>query len=147
MNPNRPLSGDGAANRRASLVGGRSPVGSRGASRSRVGSVERVGAGHGIGAAMPPTMPRLGRTITRWASQITAWHRSHHTHGPTEAINDVAKRIKRVTFRPVNLRHHRVCSLLLHADNPTGHGSQRSILRRGEPGNQRPGSVSSPWAA
>lgn len=66
---------------------------------------------------MPPEVQRLGRTISRWAGPIVAWHRSHVTNGPTEAINNLAKRIKRVAFGLVNFRHHRV-RVLLYAGRP-----------------------------
>ena len=66
---------------------------------------------------MPFEVRRLGRTITRWAAQIVAWHRSHVTNGPTEAVNNLAKRIKRVAFGLVNFRHHRV-RCLLYAGKP-----------------------------
>lgn len=66
---------------------------------------------------MPFEVRRLGRTITRWADQIVAWHRSHVTNGPTEAVNNLAKRIKRVAFGLVNFRHHRV-RCLLYAGKP-----------------------------
>ena len=66
---------------------------------------------------MPIEVRRLGRTITRWAAQIVAWHRSHVTNGPTEAINNLAKRIKRVAFGLVNFRHHRI-RCLLYAGKP-----------------------------
>jgi transposase len=67
--------------------------------------------------SMPFEVRRLGRTITRWAAQITAWHRSHVTNGPTEAVNNLAKRIKRVAFGLVNFQHHRV-RCLLYAGKP-----------------------------
>lgn len=67
--------------------------------------------------AMPIEVRRLGRTIRRWAAQIVAWHRSHVTNGPTEAVNNLAKRIKRVAFGLVNFRHHRV-RCLLYAGKP-----------------------------
>ena len=35
---------------------------------------------------MPVEVRRLGRTITRWKDQIVAWHHSHVSNGPTEAI-------------------------------------------------------------
>jgi transposase len=66
---------------------------------------------------MPLEVRRLGRTIARWAAQIVAWHRSHVTNGPTEAVNNLAKRIKRVAFGLVNFRHHRV-RCLLYAGKP-----------------------------
>jgi transposase len=68
-------------------------------------------------STMPFEVRRLGRTIRKWADQITAWHRSHITNGPTEAINNLAKRIKRVAFGIVNFRHHRV-RCLLYAGKP-----------------------------
>ena len=61
---------------------------------------------------MPVEVRRLGRTIAKWADQICAWHRSHVSNGPTEAVNNLAKRIKRVAFGLVNFRHHRVRCLL-----------------------------------
>lgn len=42
---------------------------------------------------MPIEVRRLGRTIAKWADQIWAWHRSHVSNGPTEAINNLSKRI------------------------------------------------------
>ena len=66
---------------------------------------------------MPFEVRRLGRTITKWAAQIVAWHRSHVTNGPTEAVNNLAKRIKRFALGLVNFRHHRV-RCLLYAGRP-----------------------------
>ncbi|HEX9260356.1 MAG TPA: transposase, partial [Acidimicrobiales bacterium] len=48
--------------------------------------------------AMPHEVRRLGRTIKRWRDQIVAWHRSHVSNGPTEAVNNLVKRVKRVAF-------------------------------------------------
>ncbi|MFV0307848.1 MAG: transposase [Desertimonas sp.] len=44
----------------------------------------------------PPEVRRLGRTIWRWRGQISAWHRSRHTNGPTEDINNLVKRALRI---------------------------------------------------
>lgn len=66
---------------------------------------------------MPFEVRRLGRTISRWADQIVAWQRSHVSNGPTEAVNNLAKRIKRVASGLVNFRHHRV-RCLLYAGRP-----------------------------
>jgi transposase len=60
----------------------------------------------------PPEIQRLGRTITTWCSQIAAWHRSRVSNGPTEAINNLIKRVKRVAFGMVNFRNYRIRSLL-----------------------------------
>ena len=61
---------------------------------------------------MPPEVRRLGRTIGRWRHQIVAWHRSHVSNGPTEAINNLVKRVKRVAFGMRNFQHYRIRSLL-----------------------------------
>jgi transposase len=66
---------------------------------------------------MPVEVRRLGRTIAKWADQICAWHRSHVSNGPTEAVNNLTKRIKRIAFGIVNFRHHRV-RCLLYAGKP-----------------------------
>ncbi len=63
-------------------------------------------------AEMPPEVRRLGCTIGRWRDQIVAWHRSHVTNGPTEAVNNLVKRVKRVAFGMRNFAHHRIRSLL-----------------------------------
>jgi transposase len=39
-----------------------------------------------------------GRTLRRWAAPIAAWHALRAANGPTEAINNLAERIKRVAF-------------------------------------------------
>lgn len=41
----------------------------------------------------------MGRTIGRWRTQIVAWHRAHVSNGPTEAVNNLIKRVKRVSVR------------------------------------------------
>ena len=67
--------------------------------------------------SMPREVRRLGRTIRRWSTQIVAWHRSHVSNGPTEAINNLAKRIKRVAFGLTNFQHYRI-RCLLYAGRP-----------------------------
>ena len=66
---------------------------------------------------MPPEVRRLGRTISRWRDQILARHLSHVSNGPTEAVNNLAKRIKRVAFGLTNFAHHRI-RCLLYAGKP-----------------------------
>jgi transposase len=61
---------------------------------------------------MPVEVRRLGRTIRRWRDQIIAWHRAHVSNGPTEAVNNLVKRVKRVAFGMRNFRHYRIRSLL-----------------------------------
>ena len=54
-----------------------------------------------------PELNRFGRTLRSWRTQIINWHRSHVTNGPTEAANDLAKLIKRVSFGITKFDHHR----------------------------------------
>jgi transposase len=60
----------------------------------------------------PPEVQRLGRTIVRWRRQIAAWHQARHTNGPTEAVNNLIKRIKRVAFGITNWTNYRTRALL-----------------------------------
>ncbi len=46
----------------------------------------------------PPEIRQLGRTIIRWRHQIAAWHQALVSNGPTEAANNLIKRVKRVAF-------------------------------------------------
>jgi transposase len=54
----------------------------------------------------------LGRTLRRWRKEIAAWHTAHVTNGPTEAVNNLVKRVKRAAFGFSNFRNYRVRSLL-----------------------------------
>jgi len=60
----------------------------------------------------PPEINRLGRTIARWAPQITNWHISRVTNGPTEALNNLIKRVKRTAFGFRNFANYRTRALL-----------------------------------
>ena len=59
-----------------------------------------------------PLRGQLGRTITRWTPQITNWHISKVTNGPTEALNNLIKRIKRIAFGFRNFANYRIRALL-----------------------------------
>lgn len=54
---------------------------------------------------MPIEVRRLGRTIGRWRDQIVAWHRSHVSNGPTEAVQlgeaRQACRVRDAQLRPL----------------------------------------------
>lgn len=67
--------------------------------------------------SMPAEVRRMGRTIKRWKAQILAWHASRVSNGPTEAVNNLTKRIKRVAFGITNFTHHRI-RCLLYAGKP-----------------------------
>jgi transposase len=65
----------------------------------------------------PPEINQLGRTIGRWRHEITAWHRARVSNGPTEAINNLIKRIKRVGFGFRSFDHYRI-RVLLYTGHP-----------------------------
>lgn len=60
----------------------------------------------------PPEVQWFGRTITRWRHQISAWHQARFTNGPTEAVNNLVKRVKRVAFGLTNGTNYRTRALL-----------------------------------
>ena len=62
--------------------------------------------------SLPPEVNQLGRTIAKWATQITNWHLSRVTNGPTEALNNLIKRIKRAAFGFRNFANYRIRALL-----------------------------------
>jgi transposase len=57
------------------------------------------------------------RTLLRWKDQIVAWHRAHVSNGPTEAANNLIKRVKRVAFGFHRFRNYRI-RVLLYAGKP-----------------------------
>ena len=60
----------------------------------------------------PLEINKLGRTIARWTAQITNWHISKVTNGPTEALNNLIKRIKRAACGFRNFANYRIRALL-----------------------------------
>lgn len=68
-------------------------------------------------ADMPPEVRSLAGTLRRWRAQILAWHHARVTNGPTEAINNLIKRIKRIGFGLRRFRHYRI-RVLLYAGAP-----------------------------
>ena len=64
-----------------------------------------------------PELSKLGRTLRRWRTPIANWHLSRVTNGPTEAANNLAKLIKRVSFGNGNFDHYRT-RVLLYAGKP-----------------------------
>ncbi len=63
-------------------------------------------------ADCPPEIRRLGRTLIRWRCQIAAWHQAQVTIVPTEAANNLIKRVKRVAFGFSRFRNYRIRTLL-----------------------------------
>lgn len=60
----------------------------------------------------PSEARSLGRTLIRWRHEIAAWHGAQVTNGPTEAMNNLAKRIKRIAFGFTSFRNYRIRALL-----------------------------------
>ena len=60
----------------------------------------------------PIEVRSLGRTLKRWRDQIIAWHKLHITNGPTESMNNLAKRVKRVAFGFRSFKNYRIRALL-----------------------------------
>ena len=67
---------------------------------------------HCVKRAMPPEVQRLGRTIRRWFDKLCNYHLAKVTNGPTESLNNLIKRIKRVGFGFRNFRNYRIRALL-----------------------------------
>jgi len=66
---------------------------------------------------MPPEVRSLGGMLRRWKAHIIAWHRAKVSNGPTEATNNLIKRVKRVGFGLTRFRNYRI-RVLLYAGKP-----------------------------
>ena len=62
--------------------------------------------------AMPPEVQKLGRTIKHWFDKIANYHLARVSNGPTEALNNLIKRIKRIGFGFRNFENYRIRALL-----------------------------------
>jgi len=67
---------------------------------------------HCLKRAMPPEVRRLGRTLQRWFDKICNYHLAKVTNAPTEALNNLVKRIKRIGFGFRNFENYRIRALL-----------------------------------
>jgi transposase len=69
--------------------------------------------GHDLQDADYPMEARSpGRTLIRWRKEIAAWHASRVSNGPTAAVNNLIKRVKRAAFGFTSFRNYRIRSLL-----------------------------------
>jgi transposase len=66
---------------------------------------------------VPIEVRSLAGTLRRWRNQIVAWQTARVSNGPTEALNNLIKRIKRVAFGMRRFRHYRI-RVLLYAGRP-----------------------------
>jgi transposase len=67
---------------------------------------------HCLKRAMPPEVQKLGRTIKTWFDRIANFHLARVSNGPTEALNNLIKRIKRIGFGFRNFENYRIRALL-----------------------------------
>ena len=67
---------------------------------------------HCLRTSMPPEIQKLGRTIRAWFEKICNFHLARVSNGPTEAINNLIKRIKRIGFGFRNFQNYRIRALL-----------------------------------
>jgi transposase len=68
--------------------------------------------------AMPAELHKLGRTLQRWFDKICNFHIARISNGPTESLNNLIKRIKRIGFGFRNFHNYRIRALL-YAGKPT----------------------------
>jgi transposase len=67
---------------------------------------------HCLKRAMPPEVQKLGRTIKQWFTKLCNYHLAKVTNGPTESLNNLIKRIKRIGFGFRNFENYRIRALL-----------------------------------
>jgi len=67
---------------------------------------------HCLRKTMPPEIQKLGRTIRTWFDKICNFHLARVSNGPTESLNNLIKRIKRVGFGFRNFQNYRIRALL-----------------------------------
>ena len=61
---------------------------------------------------MPPELRKLAATLQRWFDKICNYHLARVSNGPTEALNNLIKRIKRIGFGFRNFHNYRIRALL-----------------------------------
>jgi len=62
--------------------------------------------------SMPPEIQKFGRTVKKWFDKIANFHLTRLSNGPTESINNLIKRIKRIGFGFRNFENYRIRALL-----------------------------------
>jgi transposase len=83
---------------------------------------------HCLKSAMPPEVQRLGRTIRGWFDKICNYHLARVSNGPTEALNNLVKRIKRIGFGFRNFQNYRIRALL-YAGRPNWRVLRSIVVR------------------
>ena len=67
--------------------------------------------------AMPPELQKLGRTLQAWFDKVCNYHLAKISNGPTEGLNNLIKRIKRIGYGFRNFDNYRI-RVLLYAGKP-----------------------------
>lgn len=62
--------------------------------------------------SMPPELRKLGATLKRWSDKVCNYHIARVSNRPTEALNNLIKRIKRIGFGFTNFNNYRIRALL-----------------------------------
>ena len=90
--------------------------------------------------AMPPEINRLApHHLELGDNQISNWHTARVTNAPTEAVNNLVKRVKRAAFGFTNFANYRIRALLYARQMPTGPCSTPSLRPEcEEPGKRTP---------
>ena len=78
--------------------------------------------------AMPAELRKLGETLKRWFDKICNYHLARVSNGPTEALNNLIKRIKRIGFGFRNFDNYRIRALL-YAGKPNWRVLNSIIVR------------------
>jgi transposase len=61
---------------------------------------------------MPPEVQKLGCTIKNWFDKTANYHLARVSNGPTEALDNLIERIKRIAFGFCNFENYRIRALL-----------------------------------
>jgi transposase len=60
----------------------------------------------------PYEVRHFARTLSNWFEPIVAWHGARVSNGPTEGMNNLLKRVKRVAYGFTNFENFRIRALL-----------------------------------
>jgi transposase len=67
---------------------------------------------HCLRPGLPPELNKLARTLKAWFDKICNFHIARVSNGPTEALNNLIKRIKRIGYGFTNFDNYRIRALL-----------------------------------
>lgn len=67
---------------------------------------------HCLRPGLPTELNKLARTLKAWFDKICNYHIARISNGPTEALNNLIKRIKRIGYGFTNFENYRIRALL-----------------------------------